>query len=63
MNKFYTFLKASIIASLLASPLPTFAQYTGTASVTQGLATTVMQNLYECPGGRIGGIGTITATD
>ena len=62
MNKFYTVLKASIIASLLASPVLTFAQYTGTASVTQGVATTVTPNLYECTGGRKGGIGTITAT-
>lgn len=36
--------------------------YSGTASVTQGLATTTLENLYE-PGVRVAGVGTITATD
>lgn len=36
--------------------------YTGTASVTQGLATTTTTNLYAA-GQRIAGIGTITASD
>ena len=40
-----------------------FAQYLGTASVTQGLATTTTANLYTCAGGRIAAVGTITATD
>ena len=40
-----------------------FAQYLGTASVTQGLATTTTANLYTCTGGRIAAVGTITATD
>jgi len=40
-----------------------FAQYTGTASVTQGLATTTTSNLYTCTGGRISAVGTITASD
>lgn len=39
------------------------AQYQGTASVTQGLATTVQQSIYSCPNGRVPGIGTITASD
>lgn len=40
------------------------AQYTGTASVTQGLATTTtVSNLYSCSGGRIAALGTITATN
>ncbi len=40
-----------------------FAQYTGTASVTQGLATTIATNLYPCTGGRVCNIGSIIATD
>jgi hypothetical protein len=40
-----------------------FAQYLGTASVTQGLATTTTTNLYTCTGGRIAALGTITASD
>ena len=45
------------------SPLIGIAQYTGTASVTQGLATPVLTNLYPCANGRITNIGTITASD
>ena len=41
-----------------------FGQYSGTASVTQGLATTTTTaNLYTCAGGRIAAVGTITASD
>lgn len=41
-----------------------FAQYLGTASVTQGLATTTTTaNLFTCTGGRIAAVGTITASD
>jgi hypothetical protein len=40
-----------------------FAQYIGTASVTQGLATTTTTNLYTCTGGRIAAVGTITASN
>ena len=40
-----------------------FAQYLGTAYVTQGLATTTTTNLYTCTGGRIAAVGTITASD
>jgi Secretion system C-terminal sorting domain len=43
-----------------------FAQYTGTGSVTQGLATTItIANLYStCSvGSRVAALGTITATD
>ena len=47
-----------ILISLVAK-----AQYMGTGSVTQGFATTITNNLYTCTGGRIAGIGTITATD
>ena len=40
-----------------------FAQYSGTGSISQGKAAWVTQNLYTCAGGRLGGIGTITAAD
>jgi hypothetical protein len=39
------------------------AQYTGTASVTRGLATTTATNLYTCAGGRVTNVGKITGTD
>lgn len=51
-----------LIILLLCSTY-SFAQYLGTASVTQGLATTTTANLYTCTGGRISAIGTITASD
>lgn len=38
-------------------------QYQGTGSVTQGRARTDVSNLYSCQGGRVAGLGTITATD
>ncbi|MBP2830663.1 hypothetical protein J8281_00570 [Aquimarina sp. U1-2] len=40
----------------------TIDEYSGTASITQGRATTVTENLYP-PGQRVAGVGTITATD
>lgn len=44
------------------TPAPQTSEYTGTASVTQGLASTTTTNLY--PGGqRIAGLGSITASD
>ncbi|WP_191963329.1 T9SS type A sorting domain-containing protein [Flavobacterium luteum] len=48
---------------LLVLPLVSIAQYSGSASVTRGLATTTTSNLYSCTGGRIAAVGTITATD
>ncbi len=40
------------------------AQYTGTASVTQGLATNITTaNLLACTGGRVAAVATITASD
>lgn len=48
---------------LLFLPLSIVAQYTGTASVTQGLATPVLTNLYPCTNGRITDIGSIVASD
>jgi hypothetical protein len=48
---------------LLLFPIFSSAQYLGTASVTQGLATTTVSNLYNCSGGRIAALGTITSTD
>ncbi len=55
-------MKQSILF-LLCFPFFANAQYTGTASVTQGLATITSANLYTCIGGRITDIGSITATD
>lgn len=37
--------------------------YSGSASVTQGLANTITENIYSCQGGRLAGIGSITASD
>lgn len=48
---------------LLVAPICAMAQYKGTASVTQGAATTITTNLYTCTGGRIAGVGTIKASD
>lgn len=48
---------------LLILPLLSMAQYSGTASVTQGLATTTTSNLYTCTGGRVAAVGSITASD
>ncbi len=48
---------------LLSLPIAAAAQYTGTASVTQGLATTTVTDLYSCTGGRVTNLGTIGATD
>lgn len=56
MYKFYLMLP-------LVLPFYLFSQYTGTASVTHGLATPTATNLYTCTGGRITDIGTITASD
>ncbi|WP_208746766.1 hypothetical protein [Aquimarina algiphila] len=41
---------------------PVTGEYLGTASVSQGLATTTIDNLY-LPGQRVAGVGTITAAD
>lgn len=53
------------LIGLLGCLLPVwgFAQYTGTASVTQGLATATTGNLYECSNGRVTRLGTITASN
>ena len=52
-----------LIFLLLVLPLLSKAQYSGTASVTQGLATTTTTNLYSCAGGRVSALGTIKASD
>jgi hypothetical protein len=52
-----------IILFLLCSTTIAFAQYNGTASVTQGLASQTLSNLYTCTGGRIAAVGTITSTN
>lgn len=51
-----------ILGSLILNSTVTVAQYTGTASVTQGEATTTVTNLYAS-GQRVAGVGTITSTD
>ena len=51
------------LSILLLFPFFSSAQYLGTASVTQGLATATSGNLYSCSNGRIAALGTITATD
>lgn len=48
---------------LVPAPAALLAQYTGTASVSQGRAATTQQNLYSCPKGRVTNIGTVTAKD
>ncbi len=42
--------------------VPTEEEYSGTASVTRGLAVTITSNLYAL-GQRVAGLGTITASD
>ncbi len=53
----------TIYCLLFLFPFFVNAQYTGTASVTQGLGSVVASNIYTCTNGRIANIGTITATD
>lgn len=48
---------------VLIAPCVALAQYKRTASVTQGIAPTIISNLYTCTGGRITGVGTIKASD
>lgn len=45
------------------TPVKNTKTYTGTASVSQGPATVLIQNIYECERGREAPIGTSTATD
>lgn len=61
-------IKLNLIKSTIhwvLSLLPFFlnAQYTGTAAVTKGLATTTTTNLFTCTGGRVTNVGSITATN
>lgn len=37
--------------------------YKGTASITQGIASTTISNLFACTGGRVTAVGTITSKD
>lgn len=57
--------RVNFVLTLLCLGLPFLldAQYTGTASVTQGLATTTTSNLYSCVNGRVTNLGSITASD
>jgi Secretion system C-terminal sorting domain len=53
-----------IIYFLLALPCFLNAQYVGTGSVSQGLATTVSTDIFPgCAGSRVSGVGSITSTD
>ncbi len=56
-------LDAAVLLLVTVFPVCAQAQYTGTGSVTQGLATTTTANIYSCPLGRVPGVGTITASD
>lgn len=56
-------MKNFIALFLLLSPFYSFCQYTGTGSVTHGIATTTATNLYSCTNGRVTNLGTITASD
>lgn len=56
-------MRSFIFLAGLFIPVWILAQYTGTASVTQGKASTTISNLYTCQGGRMAGVGTIKATD
>ena len=54
-----------LVARILFVNNPTFCQvYTGSGSVTQGLATTINTNLFPgCAGSRVTSVGTITSSD
>jgi hypothetical protein len=41
----------------------TTSTYKGTGSVTQGIGKTTINSLYNCSGGRVTSVGTITSTD
>ena len=56
-------LKNYILLVFLLSAFNTYAQYTGTASVTQGPGDTTVLNFYTCAGGRPTNLGSIVASD
>lgn len=57
------YVRIALAGMCLLLPLLLMSQYTGTGSVSQGLATTILPNLYTCQNGRIAAIGSITAKD
>jgi hypothetical protein len=57
------FMKNIFLLAFFFLPFVAQAQYTGTASVTQGLATTTTTNLFTCTGGRVTNLGSIVAKD
>lgn len=61
----YAVLHVLLCTCLLCILIPSLveAQYVGTGSVSQGVATLTQQNLYTCPKGRNTSLGTIEATD
>ncbi|MBK7359312.1 MAG: T9SS type A sorting domain-containing protein [Saprospiraceae bacterium] len=56
-------MKETIFLLIIYYPILINAQYTGTAAVTNGLASINIPNLYTCTNGRIPKIGSITALD
>jgi hypothetical protein len=69
--KLYFYLNILLVASLInacsksttSNNSTTNTTYTGTGSVTQGVAKTTISSLYSCAGGRVTAVGTITSTD
>jgi hypothetical protein len=59
-NKFLIVIGLIVLTSSCEESV--IGEYTGTASVTIGLASTTTENLYP-PGIRVAGLGSITATD
>lgn len=56
-------MKLIVYLFLIFLPIVSNAQYTGTGSVTQGLATKTASNLYTCPNGRVTNVGSINGTN
>lgn len=58
-----TFMYRFLLVILIYPVFSSSAQYSGTGSVTQGLASLLQSNIYTCAGGRVANTGGITATD
>lgn len=50
-------------SGFIADTVVSNSDYKGTGSITQGLATTTLSNLYSCTGGRVTAMGSISSTD
>ena len=55
--------KSSTSNAVITTTPTTTDTYTGTGSVSKGLATTTVANLFTCTGGRATALGTSTSTD